>query len=368
MLRFYPGIDYANIVFEIVADVIPERDERFQIIFSNPLGALIGDSVVWGTIENDDLPIVTLADAQASEVDDAMIFDLQLHAPGLDPASLAYTTVVMSSADAAASPGDDYTTASGVLDIPGGATTATISVPIIADAADEQDETFLLVLDSPQNLEFRDRVAVGTITDDDDGHWIRDRSVWENAGTMDFAVQRDHTSASPVTVNYRIGTGGSAVGGTACTDGDGNYIADYVTPSGTVTMAAAATTATINIQICDDDAAEGRENLLVELTGVTGRQTIAVGTIVDDDRTDLPRINIGDSASRTETLHDTLGAQFQITADRVLRGDVTVTWQTEDCLATDTLCPHPATAGTDYTAATAAPSPSPPPIPAPQSP
>ena len=346
------GSNWGNIEFEIVADTVPERDERFQVIWSNPRGATLVNTRVWGTILNDDVPIVSVADVDASESDGAVVFTLQLHEPGLDPASLDYTTVVRpSEGDRAASPGDDYTTASGTLNIPAGDTTATISVPIIGDTADEADETFLLVLHSPENLEFRDRVAVGTITDDDDGHWIRDRSVWENAGTMDFTVQRDHTSASPVTVNYRIGTGGSAVGGTACTDGDGNYIADYVTPSGTVTMAAAATTATINIEICDDDDAEGRENLLVELTGVNGRQTIAVGTIVDNERTDLPRINIGDSASRTETLHDTLGTQFQITADRILRGDVTVTWQTEDCLATDTLCPHPATAGTDYTAA-----------------
>ena len=348
VLRIVPGQSGRTLTFEIVADVIPERDERFQVILSNPRGALLENSLAWGTIENDDLPIVTVADAQASEADDAVVFNLQMHAPGLDPASLRYTTVVRpSEGDRAASPGDDYTTASGTLDIPAGATTATISVPIILDTADEEDETFLLVLASPENLEFRDRVAVGTIDDDDDGYWIRDRSVWENAGSMDFTVQRDHTSTSPVTVNYRIGTGGSAVGGTACTE-DG---ADYVTPSGTVTMPAAVTTATVSIEICNDDDAEGRENLLVELTGVNGRQTIAVGTIVDDERTDLPRINISDSASRTEALHDTLGAQFQITADRVLRGDVTVTWRTEDCLATDTFCPDPATAGTDYTAA-----------------
>ena len=352
VLRIRAGATGALITLEIVADVIPERDERFQIILSNPQGALLQDGLAWGTIENDDLPIVTVADAEASEADDAVVFNLQLHAPGLDLGTLSYTTVVRTfEGDRAATPGDDYTTASGTLDIPAGATTATISVPIIADTSDEEDETFLLVLTSPENLDFRDGVAVGTITDDDDGYWIRDRSVWENAGTMDFTVQRDHTSTSPVTVNYRIDTGGSAVGGTACTDDDGNYIADYVTPSGTVTMPAATTTATISIDVCDDDDAEGRENLLVELTGVTGRQTIAVGTIVDDDRTDQPRINIGDSASRAETLHDTLGAQFQITADRVLRGDVTVTWQTEDCLATDTLCPNPAAAGTDYTAA-----------------
>ena len=349
--RITVGQEGTSLAFEIVADVIPERDERFLVILSNVRGALIEDDRAWGTIENDDLPIVSVADAQASESDAAVVFDLQLHAPGLDPASLAYTTVVRSSeGDRAASPGEDYTTATGTIDIPAGATTATISVPIIADTADEEDETFLLVLTTPNNLEFRDTVAVGTIVDDDDGYWIRDRSVWENAGTMDITVQRDHTDTGPVTVNYSIGTGGSAVGGTACTDAGGDYIADYVTPSGTVTMAATATTATISIEICDDDEAEGRENLLVELTGVNGRQTIAVGTIVDDDRTDLPRINISDAPSSTETLLATLGAQFQISADGPLTDTVTVSWRTEDCLATDTHCPDPATAGDDYVA------------------
>ena len=349
--RITVGQEGTSLAFEIVADVIPERDERFLVILSNVRGALIEDDRAWGTIENDDLPIVSVADAQASESDAAVVFDLQLHAPGLDPASLAYTTVVRSSeGDRAASPGEDYTTATGTIDIPAGATTATISVPIIADTADEEDETFLLVLTTPNNLEFRDTVAVGTIVDDDDGYWIRDRSVWENAGTMDFTVQRDHTDTGPVTVNYSIGTGGSAVGGTACTDAGGDYIADYVTPSGAVTMAATATTATISIEICDDDEAEGRENLLVELTGVNGRQTIAVGTIVDDDRSDLPRINISDAPSSTETLLATLGAQFQISADGPLTDTVTVSWRTEDCLATDTHCPDPATAGDDYIA------------------
>ena len=223
-------------------------------------------------------------------------------------------------------------------------------MPIISDAVDEPHETFLLVFSDPELLAMSDPVAVGTIVDDDDGYWISDRSVWENAGSMDFTVQRDHTDTSAVTVNYRIGAGGSAVGGTACTDDDGDYIADYVTPSGTLTLAATATAATISVEICDDDDAEGRENLLVELTGVTGRQTVAVGTIVDDDRTDLPRINISDSPSSTETLLATVGAQFQISSDGPLTDTVTVTWRTEDCLATDTHCPDPATAGDDYTA------------------
>ena len=77
-------------------------------------------------------------------------------------------------------------------------------MPIIADTDDEPDETFLLVLTDPDTLEFRDRLAVGTITDDDPGFWIIDRSVWENAAMMTFTVRRDHTSAGDVAVDYPV--------------------------------------------------------------------------------------------------------------------------------------------------------------------
>ena len=272
-------------VFRIVPDVIPERDERFQVILSNPRGARLGNTRVWGTIRNDDVPIVSVADVEASESDGAVVFTLQLHEPGLDPASLDYTTMVRpSEGDRAASPGDDYTTAWGTLNIPAGDTTATITVPILADSVDEADETFLLVLTNPDTLEFRDSTAVGTITDDDPGWVIDDRSVREDAGSMVFRVQRDHTSPADVAVEYRFGSGGSAVGGADCAvDG-----VDFVWPSGTsatgtVTMPAAGTEAAVSVEVCNDDDAEGRENLLIELTNVTGRKLTGVGTIVDDD-------------------------------------------------------------------------------------
>ena len=272
-------------VFRIVPDVIPERDDRFQVILSNPRGARLGNTRVWGTIRNDDVPIVSVADVEASESDGAVVFTLRLHEPGLDPASLRYTTMVRpSEGDRAASPGDDYTTAWGTVNIPAGDTTATITVPILADSVDEADETFLLVLTNPDTLEFRDAVAVGTIVDDDPGFWIEDdRSVRENAGSMVFTVQRDHTSTDDVAVEYRFGSWGSAVGGADCAvDG-----VDFVWPSGTsapgtVTMPAAGRAVAISVEVCDDDDAEGRENLLIELTNVTGRKTTGVGTIIDD--------------------------------------------------------------------------------------
>ena len=350
-LSIMDGDTDAWVSVHITKDNIPELDERFLMVLNDAVDARLEIGHVWVEIIDDDMPIVTVADVAADESAGNVVFNVQLHAAAVHPASLRYTTrATRAAGDGAASPGEDYTTVSGTVDIPAGATSATISVPIIADTADERDETFLLELSEPEQLSIGDSAAVGTIVDDDPGFWIDNRSVWENAGSMDFTVQRDHTSASAVTVNYRIGTGGSATGGTACTVDGADYKTPYTTPAGTVTMPAAATEVDISIEICNDDDPEGRENILVELTNVTGRQTTGVGTIVDDDRTDLPRINIGDSPSRTETVHATAGARFQISAAGPLTDPVTVTWRTENCLDTDTQCSHSAAAGSDYTA------------------
>ena len=350
-LSIMDGDTEAWVSVGITQDNIPELDERFLMVLNDAVDARLEIGHVWVEIIDDDVPIVTVADVVADESAGNVVFNVQLHAAAVHPASLRYTTrAIRTAGDGAASPGEDYSTASGTLNIPAGATSATISVPIIGDSVDEPAETFLLVLSDPELLAMGDSVAVGTITDDDPGFWIDDRRVWENVGTMTFTVVRDHTSTGAVAVGYRFAAGGSAVGGTACTGG-----VDFVWPSGsasgTVTMPAAGTEAAISVEVCNDDDPEGREILLVELTGVTGRRTTAVGTIVDDDRTDLPRINIYNSDVRTEGLHVARGgASFQIYADGPLTGTVTVAWRTENCLATDTNCPHPAAAGDDYIA------------------
>ena len=224
------------------------------------------------------MPIVSIADATASESDGFIEFVLDLHEPGLDPATVRYTTLVRhSEGDAAASPGDDYAHAEGRLTIPAGVTTITIPVRIIGDNIDEEpNETFLLELSEPEGLTFSKSAAVGTIVDDDPGWVIDDSDVWEDAGSMVLTVTRDHTAISAVTLIYTV-TRASAVGGDSCTTG-----VDYITPSGSVTLPPAATQAEITVQICDDDVAEGSETLLIELTGVLGRKLTGTGTIVDD--------------------------------------------------------------------------------------
>ena len=266
-----------DVCVNVFNDDIPEPDEMFIGWFSNAVGAVLGNNMAWATIIDRDPPIASVIDVVASESDAAVEFTLSLHAPDIEPSSVDYTTVVLTSeGDRAARPGEDYTTVSDTLTFPAGATSATISVPIIHDTDDEADETFELVLSNPVNLEFLDGVAIGTIVDDDPGWVIDDRSVREDAGSMVFTVTRDHRDTSTVTVDYTV-TGASAVGGVDCVAG-----VDYITPPGSVTLLPAETQATISVTVCDDDVVEGSETLFIELTGVPGRKLTGIGTIFDN--------------------------------------------------------------------------------------
>ena len=282
-VTFSPDETYLTFrAVRLIPDLIPEHDKKFLVVLSDPVNAVLGNTRAWVTILDDDLPIATVADVEASESARLMTFTVALHAAAVVPGTLDYATSVRSSAGtAAATPDEDYTGTTGTLSIPVGAQSATFTVPITGDSRDEADETFLVTLSNPVNVAVTDPIAVGTIIDDDPGWTIDDRSVWENNAdppVMDFTVTRDHTSGGPVTVSYRISATGSAVGGAACTDG-----VDYITPSGSVTLQAADTTATIRIRLCDDTDVEGRETLLVELTGVPGRKLTGTGTIISDD-------------------------------------------------------------------------------------
>ena len=271
--------------FAILPDLMPERDERFLIELRNPVNAALGNTQAWGTIENDDLPIVTISDVDVSEDQGSAVLSLRLHDEGLDPASLLYRTKVVTAQGDSATPGDDYTHTEGQLDFAVGQTSATITVPLINDDADEYNEQFLLELHTPVKLNLSDTTAVIRIADDDPGWHITDASA-EEGQTMRFTATRDNAT-DPLTLNYTIGeTGSSAAGGTHCADD-----VDYITPTGTLAFTAGQTSAVISVNTCDDTVPEGDEIFFIQLTGTTpgqspgfmGRKLLATVTLTDND-------------------------------------------------------------------------------------
>lgn len=78
-------------------------------------------------------------------------------------------TVAYATADGTALAGSDYTAVSGVLSFPAGATSRSISVPILNDSVIEANETFSILLSSPTGgaVLGSNTVLAVTITDDD---------------------------------------------------------------------------------------------------------------------------------------------------------------------------------------------------------
>ncbi|SVE11820.1 uncharacterized protein METZ01_LOCUS464674, partial [marine metagenome] len=76
-------------------------------------------------------------------------------------------TVNYASSNGTATEGADYTGVNGTLTFSAGQTSKTFTVPILADATDEANETVTLTLSNATNTTIRDATGTLTITDDD---------------------------------------------------------------------------------------------------------------------------------------------------------------------------------------------------------
>ena len=102
-----------------------------------------------------------------------------------------------------ATPGTDFTSASGNVAIPAGSTSTTFNVLTIKDSIDELDQTFNVVLSAPVNTTIADGTGLGTINDDDAPTITAtigpDQTVWAGADAT-FTVNLSGTSEAPVVV------------------------------------------------------------------------------------------------------------------------------------------------------------------------
>ena len=105
---------------------------------------------------------VSISDGEADESAGTMDFTITLSEAVSAEVSVEYQTHAKS-----ATAENDYTPTSGTLTFLDGETSKTITVPILDDAVDDDDETFEVHLDQPINVVLADWVGVGSITDDD---------------------------------------------------------------------------------------------------------------------------------------------------------------------------------------------------------
>lgn len=209
-------------------------------------------------------------------------------------ASIDYTT-----SDITATAGEDYNATNGTLTFTaGGVTSKTISVPIKGDTDFENNETFSVSLSNPVNLLLSTYSATGTIINDDNStkptiqfqqsiyQTSENTSLpFESSSTMLISIVLSEAIDDNVTVQF-ITQDGSAIG----TSSGGK---DYISQTGTVTIPAGETNATLPMYIIHDQAIELTETFTVRLSTPTPSNRIQLGqkyiaTVQILEQTDAP--------------------------------------------------------------------------------
>jgi cysteine-rich repeat protein len=316
-------------------DTAVENNETFVVNVTNAAGAGIADGQATGTIANDDLPTLSIADAAVAEGNSgtkSLTFTVTL--------STAVTQVVGFNASTTgagnATAGSDYTAlASTAFSIPAGQTTNTFTVTINGDTDIEANEVFVAALSGATGATFADGAALGTITNDDAPSLaIGDASVVEgNSGTKlaTFTVTLSRTS--PFVVSF-----------TAATTGAGNATAgvDYVALASTgFTIPAGTLSKTVSVTLNGDTTIEADEYFVVAVANVVNATVFdgaGLGTIANDDK---PTLSIGD-VTITEGNSGTKLATFTVTQSQAAPYAVTFSAATTGA--------GTATPGVDYVA------------------
>jgi hypothetical protein len=240
------------------------------------------------------LPEVSLSvpDAEATEGGDGASFTIALAAPAAAPITVHY------SVSGTAVNGTDYATLSGVANIPGGSSSATIQVSPINDAALEGAETVYISLDADSAYVLGGvSVCRATIADDEAVGVVPKVSIVAvsadifegTTSNLAFTVSIDVPQTQNLTVNIRCSGGVS-------------YPQDYRGVGQFVIIAAGDTSTNINLDAVDDGLAEGRERLDVTILSGSGYavQSPAEATVWISDPIPKPTLAMTQTTSYLE--------------------------------------------------------------------
>ena len=231
----------------------------------------------------------------------------------LDNESDQTVKVNYATANKTAKGNEDYKPTKGTLTFKPGETQKNITVPILGDNKVEPNETFNLNLSKPKNARLKDKVGLGTITNDDKKNppqiSISDTKIVEgNRGRKNakFTVTLDAKAIETVQVDY----------GTRNQTAKANQ--DYKPTKGTLTFRPGQTRKTITVPIFGDNKIENDETFQLNLSKPRNAQLQdrrGIGTIRNND---LPKLFIkdreiteGDDGKKQLTFDVTLNAKTQ---------------------------------------------------------
>ena len=302
-------------------DDVEEVHERFLLELSDPVNAEFGDTVGAGTIFDDDGLIEILLDTPDPVYEGpGATVDFVVRLSRADPVDPVSFSNYMSQGTADS---NDFIFAVGRWRIDPGDTSLTISVELVDDDVVEGTERFVLGINQASSNATISGIyyaATATILDDDGLPTLSviDAPDADEGATATFTVELSHTSTQEVTVAYAavvdpLGGDAAAIPGQ-----------DFEAVTGTLTIPARSTSATVTVPLPDDALNEHVETFWLRLADPTGAGILdgtGVGRIVDDDP--LPVLDIFDASATEGT-----PIRFAVTLDTVSGRTVTVPWTT----------------------------------------
>jgi len=275
----------------INGDTTQEANETFFVNLSSASGATIADGQAVGTISNDDVPSLSIADATTAEgnaTSHSVNFVITLSAPNVNPIGFDVAT-----ADGTAHGSglyQDYTPVSAHFVIPANSSSYSVPVSVFGDTQLESDETFTVSLSNVTGATATDSQATGTIGNDDVQPTIQISGatvVEGNSGQKSVEVMLQTSDVSEQDVTFNVATA----------DGSAKAGQDYVALSGSGKISAGERIATVSMQVNGDTTPEIDEAFTVSLSNVIGA-TILQGTgtvtITNDDGEPPVTISIAD--------------------------------------------------------------------------
>ena len=288
-LTFASASDLVKTVAATVrGDAQAEQNETFKLVLSSPSSGVVsaeaGEAVV--TITNDDgtpkplsvgfAPATYRVPEGAAGTTTLVPLTIQLTESQATDVVVSYAT-----SNGTASAGSDYTATSGTVKILAGQTQGTLNVVVKGDATGESDETFTVRLTSSTGGVLLNPAAATVTIVNDDGAAplpavrVSTASVTEgNTGTpkMTFTITLAKALTTATVLTY------------ATLDGTAKAGSHYVAATGTVTIPAGRTSATVTVTVKPNRIVDGNRTLSLQVRSGSTLVATGVGTIIDDDK------------------------------------------------------------------------------------
>lgn len=342
ILNFIPNQQTAIVSVTVKGETLTEPNEKLKLKLSDPLGANLQDDLGSGTIENDDLPTVTIDDVfvvEGNKGNTQMNFTLSVSGNAIG------AKVKCETLNDTATAGSDFVAFSETIEFDS-APTKTVTVQVIGDTLAEPNEALKLKLSNPQGILILKNQGTGTIQSDDSSLAVNDRSMNEaNIGnpplTFVFTITRTGGLANEASVVCSTSNGTATAG------------SDYVAlPPTTVTFLPNEPSKTISVSLTSDNVFEPDETFNLNLTspvGVTISDTLGIGTIRNDDNPPQEATFSINDVTVTEGTGSTGSvAAFVITRSGNLSGTSSVVLSTTNGTAHGSGTGGPGSGPTDY--------------------